>query len=161
MNAVTQMIKGYFDKNEWKYDLEEDIEANLDLFRMGFTMNNETVNILIQVYRERERYKIIGYPDSKIPMTCLNGGLRAVNESNSEINQGCFYLRLEDGMIIFFIATNTDGLHFSEEVFAADLDFVTIAIDTQTAQIIKKAISYDPSCIPQKRGLFSRFKRNS
>lgn len=161
MNAVTQMIKDHFEKNGVKYELEESMEEKLDQFRTGFTTDNETVHILIRVDRDREMYLIIGYSDSKIPMTCLNGGLRAVNESNSEIIQGCFYLRLEDGMIIFFNSTNTDKLHFSEEVFATDLSTVIRSVDLETAQIIKKAISYEPSCIPQKRGLFSRFKRNS
>ncbi len=163
MNAVTLMIKSFFEKNEWRYSLEESEEDNndkIDTFRTGFNLKNEGIDLNIRIFRGREMYQIIGFPrDSRIPVTSIQGGLIAVNEFNLRSSLACAFLDREDGCLGFFKGTNTDGLTFSEEVFNADLNAIFHAVDYETAQIVKNAIKYDPIMEPPKKGFFSRFRK--
>ncbi|MDE6340482.1 MAG: YbjN domain-containing protein [Muribaculaceae bacterium] len=145
MNAVSLMIKSYFDENEWKYELEENEEEKIDTFQTGFNLKNESVNIFVRVFTDREVYKIIGFSDSsKVPMASINGGLRAVNKINQSLIQGCFFLDTDDGTIGFFSGTHTDGLTFSEETFGASFHTAIECLDSEVAQIIKNAVIFEP-----------------
>ena len=145
MNAVTLMIKSYFDENEWKYELEENEEEKIDTFQTGFNLKNESVNIFVRVFTDRDMYKIIGFSDSsKVPMSCINGGLWAVNKVNQNLIQGCFFLDTDDGSIGFFSGTHTDGLTFSEETFHSSFHVAVECLDNEVAQIIKNAVTYEP-----------------
>lgn len=163
MNAVTLMIKSFFEKNEWRCNFvesEEDNNDKVDVFRISFNLNNEGIDLNIRIFRDREMYQIIGFPrDSRIPVTSIQGGLIAVNEFNLRSLQACAFLNREDGCFGFFKGTNTDGLTFSEDVFNEDLNAIIHAVDYETAQIVKNAIKYDPIKEPPKRGFFSRFRK--
>ncbi len=165
MYAVTLMIKSFFDKNEWKYDLKQDEDRKIDVLNTGFTLSNESVSMRVIVYRENDIYQVAATSDSTVPLSSINGGLRAINEFNGLSRAVGGYLDPDKGDIVFFKGTNTDGLTFSEEAFCADMELVMRVTDQETAQIIKKAIKYEPFKgeivitppePPKKRNFFSR-----
>ena len=114
MDAVTLMIKTFFDKNDIEYELVENNEDGHDTFETWLDLRNEKIFIRVSVIKDKYIYVIKGVAyENKVPLSYINGGLRAINEANQRLPQGCLYMNTEDGSIRFFSSTHTDNLIFS------------------------------------------------
>ena len=164
MNAVTLMIKSIFEQNEWKYTLDDNDQTSIDTFTSGFNLNNEKAHFQVRVYRESECYQILSSADSRVPLASIAGALMAANEFNSYSRLVCCCVDTATGDVIFFKGTVTAGLTFSETAFEQEMNVLMAVTDTETAQIIKKAVNYSPGNIPEtpasepqpRRGFFAR-----
>ncbi|MDE6340481.1 MAG: YbjN domain-containing protein [Muribaculaceae bacterium] len=158
MDAVTLMIKAFFDKDDADYELIENSEEGVDIFKVGFLMDHEDICVKISVVKEKQMYTIRGASNfNSVPQRNINGALRAINEANQVLPQGCLYLDTETGLIIFSSGTHTDGLTFSEETFLGSLNVCIHALDNLTGKIIRDAAIYQPLMeTSSSRSLWSR-----
>lgn len=134
---VEDMIKKFFDSQEWKYRMYTD-EDSVITFKLAFDSNNEKLKVRIDVYPDDYMYNIIGGADTKIPVNCIDRAIWAINEYNRKSNIVCGCIE-DDGTVIFWLGRNTDGNSFSKEAFKADFDMVLKHVDNETAQIFKQA----------------------
>ena len=154
-NIVADLIKEYFDSQEWKYDINTE-NQEFTTFIISFNTDNERMTLFIRIIPNKSFYYIVGDSETSIPKEFHNGAVSAINEfnNNSMIVTGSID---NYGHINFSIGHNFDGSSFSIEAFKADFFQVYSDTDKYTARIFKKAIC----STPQKRGLLSLFKRQA
>lgn len=136
---IEDVIKGYFDKREWRYRMYTD-EDSVITFRLGFTGDNENLTIHVNVFHDEAMYQIICQSETKLSHDDINSGIIAMNEYNltARIVSGCI---TDVGNIVFWLGRNIDGNTFSEQAFAVDFNMVICETDDETAQIYKRALN--------------------
>lgn len=142
---IENVIKGYFDKQEWHYRMYTD-EDSIITFRLGFYGDNEKLMLQVNVLPNNDIYQISCRSDTKLPQNIISNGIIAMNDYNLRANvvSGCIS---PEGNIIFWLGRNTDGNTFSEQAFSIDCDMVIKEADDETAQIYKQA--YNPKSLCQ------------
>lgn len=137
VDKVEEVIKSYFDKKNWKYQMYTD-ENSIITFRLGVIGDYETVNIKISIDPEMNFYHIVGGSDISVAEKDRAKGIIAINNYNlsARVVSGCIG---SDGSILFWMGRNVNGNAFSEEAFAIDLFMVINETDHQTAHIFKQA----------------------
>lgn len=136
---IEDVIKGYFDKNDWHYRMYTD-EDSIVTFVLKFSGDNETLNFRVNIIPQDEIYQIICQSETKLAPKDMQNGIIAMNKYNlrAQVVSGCISRK---GDIIFWLGRNTDGNTFSEQAFAVDLDMVFKEADEETAQIYKQSLS--------------------
>lgn len=139
---IKDVIQKYFDKRRWKYKMFTD-ENSAIRFQLGFTANNETVFINVNIFPNNEIYEINCHSETKLPQELIYHGIAAINNYNlsAKVVSGCIS---PNGDIIFWLGRNTDGNTFSEEAFAIDFEMVIRETDYETAQIYKQSHINNP-----------------
>lgn len=134
---IEDVIKGYFDKQEWHYRMYTDEDSIIN-FRLGFNGDNEKLMLQVNVWPNNVFYQIICQSETTLPQNNISNGIIAVNNYNlrAYVVSGCIS---PEGNIIFWLGRNTEGNTFSEQAFAVDFDMVIKETDKETAQIFKQA----------------------
>ena len=136
---IEDVIKGYFDKQEWHYRMYTD-EDSIITFRLGFNGDNEKLMLKVDVVPDNAIYHIVCQSETKLLQENINNGIIAMNNYNlkAHVVSGCIGT---EGNIIFWLGRNIDGNTFSEQAFAVDFDRVIKETDDETAQIYKQALN--------------------
>lgn len=134
---IEDVIRGYFDKQEWKYRMYTN-EDSVITFKLGFSGGNERLMVYVNVFTDEAVYQIGCRSDTKLSQEVIRNGRLAMNNYNivAKVVSGCIGL---DGSIMFWLGRNIDGNTFSEKAFAVDFIMVMNVTDNETAQIYKQA----------------------
>ena len=136
---IEDVIKGYFDKNDWHYRKYID-EDSVITYVLRFNGNYEKLLFHVNIIPQDDIYEIICQSKTVLAQKDIDKGIIAINKYNykTQVVSGCIS---PEGNIIFWLGRNIDGNTFSEQVFAVDLDMVFKEADDETAQIYKQALS--------------------
>lgn len=135
---IEDVIKGYFDKQEWHYRMYTDEDSTIT-YRLAFNAENEKLMLRVDILPNNATYHIVCQSETTVPQGNITNGIIAMNNYNLSANvvSGCIG---SEGNIIFWLGRNIDGNTFSEQAFAVDFNMIINEADDETAQIYKKAI---------------------
>lgn len=112
MKNVIEKIKSFLEKNEWKYQFDE--EDNLFVF--GLNMENVLGTLKIYLPIKRDNYTVYIILNSKVEEKYYNLAGEFLHRANYGLKNGNFEMDFRDGEVRYKAFVNLKNIDISEEI---------------------------------------------
>ena len=109
-----QDVAGYFDRDEYHYDLHEDKHY----LSCGFRGPKGSYRLIVQVAGGGSRVMFLVREFDYVRAERRLAALEALLQLNYELTWGGFALDLDDGEVVFQVGVSTDGVDFPYELYS-------------------------------------------
>lgn len=133
MKKVIEAIKFFFEKNEWKYQYNEEKK----IFVSGINMDNVLGNVSMYISLEENSYNVYMILNSKAEEEYYVAVGEFLHRANYGLKNGNFEMDYRDGEVRYKSFVNFENIVISEEI-VKDSIFVGIAmLDTYGKGLLK------------------------
>lgn len=133
MKKTIDEIKKFFDKNQWKYNFDEDDKVFVSGLNMGNVLGN--VKILIPMYEDH--YNVYSILNSKAEKKYYPVIAEFLHRANYGLRCGNFEMDYEDGEIRYKTYVNFNDTSVSEEIVEESILVGMAMIDTYGKGLVK------------------------
>ena len=130
---IAATIKGFLDSNEYHYDFD----AEKCVFTMGFTLDNDKVNVRIVYNEEKEWFCVFVYPSHNIPKNKIDKVLPVLNQINYDILFGSVYVDPSDGELAVRCPATVDNRSINETMVGVMFSTAINVVDDHINDIMK------------------------
>lgn len=125
MSSTTiSQITGFFDRNSWHYDIDQDGSGN-EFLRAGFNIKCKLQSILVQIRTLKYGIKIVGVCKLDVDEEYRATVADYLHRANYALNNGNFELDMRDGEVRYKVyLPEYDGYAVPDEAIDNGLDVV-------------------------------------
>ena len=123
MKKVIETIKSLFEKNEWKYQFDE--EDNV--FRAGINMGNIVGSVKMYIFLEKNSYSVYMVLNSKAEEKYYDTVGAFLHRANYGLKNGNFEMDYRDGEIRYKVYVYFKNIDISEDIVEESI-FVGVAM---------------------------------
>ena len=133
MKKVIDVIKTFFEKNDWKYKYNEEDKV----FVSGIDMGNILGNVRMFIFVEENHYKVYMVLNSKVEERYYPVVSEFLHRANYGLNDGNFEMDYKDGEIRYKSFVNFRNIDVSQEVVEDSIIVGAAMIDRYGKGLLK------------------------
>lgn len=133
MKKVADVIKSFFEKNEWNYDVLDDENIIISKINMGNAIGSVKIAICIG----EDNYIVYSVLNSKVEKKYFSEVSEFLHRANYGLRNGNFEMDYNDGEVRYKTYVNFENIDISEEMVATSIVVGVLMINKYGKGLLK------------------------